>query len=195
MPSSIGVRRRDFLTTSGLALGTGALLSSCARPQAAATPAAAAPPVARAAPAPGDWAAIKAEFNLNPDLAHMAGFFLVSHPRGVRDAIDAHRRGLDDSPYEYIEANIARIETAQRAAAAEYAGAAPHELAMTDSTTMGLGVVYGGMRLRPGQEILSTTHDHMVTTQACQHRADRTGAAFRRVPLYDDPARASTPAI
>src|SRR5262249_55889945 len=143
----------------------------------------------------GDWAAIKAEFNLGPDLAHMAGFFLVSHPRAVREAIDAHRRGLDESPYEYIEANIARIETAQRAAAADYAGVAPHELAMTDSTTMGLGLVYGGMRLRPGQEILSTTHDHMVTTQACQHRADRTGAAFRRVPLYDDPARAGTAAI
>jgi selenocysteine lyase/cysteine desulfurase len=60
---------------------------------------------------------------------------------------------------------------------------------------MGLGLVYGGLKLAPGQEILSTTHDHICTTLACQHRADRSGAPFRRIALYDDPATADAEAI
>ena len=46
------------------------------------------------------WDAVREQFNLARDLIHMAGFFLASHPRPVRDAIDAHRRGLDDNPIE-----------------------------------------------------------------------------------------------
>jgi len=51
------------------------------------------------------------------------------------------------------------------------------------------------MRLKPGQEILSTTHDHIVTTMSCEHRAARSGAAFRQVQLYEDPAKTSAPAV
>ncbi len=183
------MRRRDFLLRSGLALGSTALLGAEGRAEAKRIEPAAAPPKV------GTWPEVKAEFGLAPGLAHMSGFFLASHPRVVRDAIDAHRRGLDLNPFEYVEANIARLETAVHQAAADYAGAAPDDFALTDSTTMGLGTVYGGMRLKPGQEILSTTHDHIVTIMSCQHRAARSGATYRQVPLYDDPAQASAPAI
>jgi selenocysteine lyase/cysteine desulfurase len=125
----------------------------------------------------------------------MAGFFLASHPRAVRDAIDRHRRGLDDNPFEYVEQHVAEREAAVRDAVAAYGGGSPDDYALTDSTTMGLGIVYGGMKLAPGQEILSTTHDHICTTLACEHRAARSGAAFRRIPLYDDPATADAEAI
>ena len=37
---------------------------------------------------------------------------------------------------------------------------------MTDSTTMGLGVVYGGLRLEPGDEVLTTEHDFYSTHEA-----------------------------
>ena len=46
------------------------------------------------------WESVRHQFLLAPDLIHMAGFFLASHPKPVRDAIDAHRRGLGAKPIE-----------------------------------------------------------------------------------------------
>jgi len=180
------MKRRQFLVGAGLGLGAAPLFACGAGPLASK------PPTAGAA---GSWGEIKDQFDLAPGLSHFAGFFLASHPRVVREAIEAHRRGLDANAYLYIEENVARLEMGVRQAAAEYLGASADDLAMTDSTTMGLGVVYGGLKLGPGQEILSTTHDHIVTTLACSQRAERTGAPFRQVRLYDDPAQASAGAI
>ena len=40
------------------------------------------------------------------------------------------------------------------------------EIALTDSTTMGMAVMYGGLDLQPGDEILTTTHDFFSTEDA-----------------------------
>jgi len=182
------VERRDFLL-GGIAVGAGALtLTRCGGAPVPVEPAADPPPAA-------GWPAIRGEFALDPGLVHMAGFFIASHPRAVRDAIEAHRRGLDANPYRYIEDNVARLETETRRAASSYLGVQPDELAMTDSTTMGLGTFYGGLVLREGHELLTTTHDHIVTHLALEQRATRGGHAVRKVALYDDPARADATQI
>jgi selenocysteine lyase/cysteine desulfurase len=185
--------RREFFVRG--ALGAGALaLSRCGGSPAAA------PSLAASVPAMGGafagWRAVRAEFDrLAADRVHMSGFFLVSHPRTVRDAIERHRRGLDDDPFDYVEKNVGILEPAVRQAAAEYLGGAPDDFAMTDSTTQGLGIVYGGLELRAGQEILTTTHDHIVTHLSLEYRARRTGTTVRKVALYDEPSAASVDEI
>lgn len=182
------MRRRDFLRGGGLALGASVLpFSSGARDSAAAPAPAPAKPVS----AESSWEEIRAEFDLAPDLVHMAGFYLASHPRTVRRAIERHRRGLEADPISYLDDNIERFETGLRRAAADYLAAEPDALAITDSTTMGLGLVYGGLLLAEGQEILTTTHDHMASFGALRHRARRSGAALRQVALYDAPEAAT----
>ena len=152
---------------------------------------------APAAPAstPGSWEAVRDEFALARDRVHMTGFLLVSHPRVVREAIDRHRRAFDEDPATYLEENWGHNERAVRAAATEYLGAGVDEVAMTDSTTMGLGIVYGGLELRPGQEILTTTHDHLVTHLSLEMRGKRSGVVPRKVSLYDRPEAASADEI
>jgi len=41
---------------------------------------------------------VRAQFNLSGDHIHLASFFLASHPKPVREAIDRHRRALDENP-------------------------------------------------------------------------------------------------
>jgi hypothetical protein len=72
-----------------------------------------------------------------------------------------------------------------------YLRARPTDIALTDSTTMGLGLLYGGLDLRAGQEVLTTTHDFYATHEALRLAAGRSGATMRRVALYRDPARAT----
>lgn len=171
------VDRRAFLVRSGLALGA-ALLSSQGLPL---SPASAVTPGE-----PPDWRNVRDQFPLSRDLIHLAGFFLASHPTPVREAIDRHRAGLDADPIGYWFAHETKQEAAVLQAAAAYLGVDPTEIALTDSTTMGLGLLYGGLTLSPEQEILTTTHDHYSTETSLRLRAERTGATVRRIALYED---------
>jgi selenocysteine lyase/cysteine desulfurase len=172
--------RRQFLVRTGLTLAAAALAS---------TPPDALPAAAQAPPP--DWTAVRILFDLNPDLLHFGGLYLASHPQPVRDAIDAHRRGLDDNPVDYLHQNQVRLEAETLRSAATYLGVSPTDIALTDSTTMGLGLLYSGLQLRPDQEMLTTTHDFYATHEALRLKALHSGAAVRMVRLYADSANAS----
>lgn len=128
---------------------------------------------------------MRAQFELSSDTIHMSAMLIASHPRPVREAIERHRRGLDRDPVTYLEANNTPGLNSARAAAADYLNVDRSTIALTDSTTMGVGLVYNGMRLRPGDEILSTEEDYYVTVEALRQLSERTGARVVQVPLYD----------
>jgi len=167
------VDRRLFLVRSGLALGS-SVLAARARSGG---------PV----PLPLDtWEAVRSQFDLDPDRVHMSLFYLASHPKPVRDAIEAFRKALDRNPVEYHLDNEDKLEASVLASAADYLRVSHEDLAMTDSTTMGLGLLYGGLKLREGQEILTTIHDHYACETSLKQRAERTGSTLRQIALYRD---------
>jgi isopenicillin-N epimerase len=131
------------------------------------------------------------DFALDPSYTHLTSFLLAPHPRPVREAIERHRRALDENPKVYLFERELELEGRVLEAAAAYLGASAEEIALTDSTTMGLGLVYGTFRLGEGEEVVTTEHDHYATHEALRLRAERTGATVRRVPLYRDLAQAS----
>jgi len=141
------------------------------------------PPIA----APGDdWSAVRAQFRLSPDYIHLAGLLLASHPLPVREAIEQHRTGLDQSPPLYLSAHNFRLQAEARQAAASYLGARSQDIALTDSTTMGLGLVYNGLQVRAGQELLTSTADYYATRESLRYKAARAGAVLREITLYAD---------
>src|SRR5437899_874704 len=111
---------------------------------------------------PQDWSSVRGQFALDPNLAHFAAFVLAAHPGPVRAAIDRHRAGLDADTHGYLRDDT-RLEQEARAAAATYLGVPAGEIALTDSTTMGMGLLCAGVRLRPGQTIVTTEHDFFGT--------------------------------
>src|SRR3954469_16152193 len=104
------------------------LWSSVALPAVAAAAEKAAPAVA--AP-PGDWAALRSEFELSSERVHTGLFFLATHPRAVREAIEKYRKGLDADPLGYIEEHHGELDAKVNEAAAEYLDVKPDELALT----------------------------------------------------------------
>jgi selenocysteine lyase/cysteine desulfurase len=138
-----------------------------------------------ASPLSTSWDAVRAQFNLNRTNINMACLWHASHPKPVRDAIERHRTGLDECPSEYFHENAPRLEAEVRAAAADYLRGRSDEIALTGSTTQGLATIYSGLKLRPGQEILSTEQDHIMTKNSLRLRAERTGAKVRTISLYD----------
>jgi selenocysteine lyase/cysteine desulfurase len=179
------VDRRGFLVRTGLALAAGGASWRAAEAW-----------VAEAKPlAPRSWSSIRGEFLLDPSYIHFGLLYLTSHPTSVRDAIKTHREGLDHNPVRYIQENSSQAEARVLAAAAEYLGASTGDIALTDSTTMGLGLLYNGIDLRAGQEALTTEHDFFATHESLQLKAGRSGATVRRIRLYQEPENASEDAI
>jgi selenocysteine lyase/cysteine desulfurase len=144
-----------------------------------------------AAPDLTDWGAVRAQFALSPNRIHLTSFLLAAHPQPVREAIDRHRRRLDGNPVEYLHANEGRLTAEARAAAGRFLAVPASEIALTDSTTMGLGLLYTRLALRPQDEVLTTEHDFYATHEALR----LSGAPVRRVRLYDDPRRATVDEI
>jgi selenocysteine lyase/cysteine desulfurase len=56
---------------------------------------------------------------------------------------------------------------------------------------MGLALLYGGLRLGEGTEVVTTTHDFYSTHESLRLRALRTGADIRKIRLYADARHAS----
>ena len=180
--------RRDFLVRTGLVLGSaglGGFTAGCD------TGADSPKEISQPAVAAGSWTGVRAQFDLDPKLRHFSAFYLASHPRPIREVIDRHRQGLDMDPAGYLHENQIGLEGAVVQAAASYLSARPEDVALTDSTTMGLGLLYGGLAIRPGQEILTTEHDFYSTHESLRLRAQRDEVKLRRVRLYDEPAQAS----
>ena len=142
-----------------------------------------------------DWSSVRRQFRLAPGLIHLGAFLLASHPAAVRKAIERHRRELDANPVDYLHEHWIPNEARVLAAAAGYLGASPRDIALTDSTTMGLSLLYAGLDVRPGQELLTTTHDFFVTHEALETKARRSGATVRKITLYDRPETAAESAI
>ncbi|MGH9837820.1 MAG: aminotransferase class V-fold PLP-dependent enzyme [Blastocatellia bacterium] len=172
------INRRRFLATTGFSVAAGAL--SAARPSAS--------PTFASEPQTGlpDWAAVRDQFDLARDYIHLSSFFLASHPRQVREAIEQHRRAIDENPFLYLEKRLFEMPGPVHAAAAEYLGGKPDEVALTNSTTMGLAFVYHGLPIKAGQEILTTTHDHYVHHESIRLAAEKAGASVRKISLFDD---------
>ncbi len=141
-----------------------------------------------------DWLAIRALFPLAPDWTHLSSFLFVSHPKPVADAIDHFRKKLDsDATWIEIAAFSdaeGRPFTAVKRALADYIGGSPTEIALTSNTTTALAMVYHGLRIRQGQEVLTTEHDHYSHHESIRYAAARSGCGVRYIALFDTPAAA-----
>lgn len=135
------------------------------------------------------WEGVRAQFNLNPAYTHLGLFYIASHPRPVRDAIEEYRRMIDSNPlitveramFEKPEDNLpARVEKV----IADYIGGRADDIALTQNTTAGLALIYHGLSLKAGDEVLTTDHDHIVHHEAIRLSTDRNGATWRKIPLF-----------
>jgi selenocysteine lyase/cysteine desulfurase len=183
--------RRAFLAAQGAAAGAflvpGRLLAAVE----ASTP---------STPKLDDWAKVRSQFRLAPQYLHFAGFFIATHPAPVREAIDAWRKALDENPFLVVEQGLfedeaKNVQSRVREAAAAYLGGKPDEVCLTQNTTTGLALVYHGLPLKPGQEILTTEHDHFSHHESIRLAAERSGASYRKIPLFAESAKASVDEI
>jgi selenocysteine lyase/cysteine desulfurase len=172
--------RRNFLISGSLSFAAGAF----------------SPFLVQAKPkesAPADlknWDSVRREFQLAPDYIHLALFFLASHPRQVRQAIERYRDAIDANPLLTVDSALFEpvgggLPLQVCRAIANYIGGDAQDIALTQNTTTGLALLYHGLPLREGDEILTTTHDHYVHHESIRLATARCGATWRKIALFD----------
>ena len=127
-------------------------------------------------------------FRLDPAWTHFASFLFVSHPRPVREAIERYARHLDENPTwvdDLFENRADNMLLRAKNALAGYVNGRAADIALTPNTTTGLALLYNGLRIAPGQEIVTTAHDHYVHHESIRRACEKSGATFRFVPLYE----------
>ncbi|CRM15921.1 MULTISPECIES: pyoverdine-tailoring periplasmic protein PvdN [unclassified Pseudomonas] len=140
------------------------------------------------------WTGLKQLFNQDPDYLHFSNFLVASHPKPVREAIERYRAQIDRNPGLAMDWDLQETwkrEGQVREWAGRYLQATPAQIALTGSTSEGLAMIYGGIKVRPGQEILTTVHEHYATQNVLDYRALKEGTQVRRIKLFESAHRVS----
>ncbi|MDB5429896.1 MAG: aminotransferase [Caulobacter sp.] len=155
------------------------------------------PAVSVEPPAPGgvDWAAVRGQWSMAPEEVNLSAMLFASNPRIVRDAINRHRMALDARPVTYLERNNRPLQNAARAAAGQYFGTPGGDVALCENTTEGVSLLYAGINVRYGDEVLTTTHDYYVTHESLRMSLARTGGVLRKIQLFEASERTNAAEI
>ncbi|MCS4312513.1 selenocysteine lyase/cysteine desulfurase [Pseudomonas sp. BIGb0381] len=140
------------------------------------------------------WTGFKQLFNQDPDYLHFSNFLVASHPRPVREAIERYRAQIDRNPGLAMDWDLEETwkrEGQVREWAGRYLKAAPPQIALTGSTSEGLAMIYGGIKVRPDQEILTTVHEHYATQNVLDFRVIKEGTQVRRITLFERASQVS----
>ena len=193
------MKRKEFLKmTAGLAGGIaglpvmGRFSGAATRVPAATGPAATAPitsaPVAdllAQAAAAGDeefyWKLVRDQFILDPEWTFLNFGGLGSCPLPVLDALVAFTRaeerapsaGHDEKPWQDVKEKLARSlgPTCRK-----------EDLGLIGGATEGVNVIVNGLALKKGDEVITSTHEHVAVHSALLNRMQRDGIAIR---LFD----------
>jgi len=152
-------------------------------------------PQALAAPATDDpWTGLKQLFNQDPDYLHFSDFPVATHPKPVREGIERYRAQIDRNPGLAMDWDLQETwkrEGQVREWAGRYLKATPPQIALTGSTSEGLAMIYGGIKVRPDQEILTTVHEHYATEYSLDFRVRKEQTQVRKIRLFDSANRVS----
>lgn len=92
------------------------------------------------------------------------------------------QRELEAHPAAFLD-RAQEGRTRSRVALAEFLGTAPENLALVTNVTAGINVVARSMRLKAGDEILSTNHEYGSINGAWSFMAHRRGFRYINYPL------------
>lgn len=122
------------------------------------------------------WAEVRKQFLVTDGIFMNTGTW-GALPLAVLEAVEAHMRA-----FETVFHQVPFDAHALRDQLAALVGSPPENLAFTRNTTEGMNVVARGLDLRPGDEILLTTQEHVGGRCCWELVAARHGLGLRQFP-------------
>jgi selenocysteine lyase/cysteine desulfurase len=120
------------------------------------------------------WREIQQAFTVNRSYVNLNNGGVCPSPRVVQEAMKRYLDLSNEAPVHTMWNLLEpQVESVRRGLAREF-GCDPEEIAITRNASEGLETVQLGLDLRPGDEVLTTTHDYprMLTTWRQRERRD-----------------------
>ena len=115
-------------------------------------------------------------FGLDPDVLHLNhGAFGVA-PAAVRRSAAAWRERAERNPHRFNRVELSGLIAAARERAAGFLGVGPSRAAWVRNVSEGVSAVLGSLDLRPGDELVTSTHGYGAVRKALSRHAARAGA-------------------
>lgn len=122
-------------------------------------------------------------WDLDPSVTFLNHGSYGACPRPVLEAQRALIDHLESDPVRFLSREFEPRLDAARAAVAAFLHADPAGLVVVPNATTGVATVLGSLRLRPGDELLTTDHEYNATLNALASVADRARARVVRAPI------------
>ena len=117
-------------------------------------------------------------FLLRPDVVFLNHGSFGACPRPVFEAYQAWQLELERQPVEFLGRRFNDLMREARAALAGYLGAQAGDLVYVPNATTGINIVARSLRLREGDEVLSTTHEYGAMDRAWRFVCGKAGAHY-----------------
>jgi selenocysteine lyase/cysteine desulfurase len=148
------------------------------------------PPSRGQAPALSEaWRSLSGQFQLSPDGAYFNTAGLGASPRVVTDRVKAMMDREEAAPSPgHSEEDWARIRG--KCAALLGPACSPDEIAFVGNATEGINAILNGLPLSAGDEVLTSTHEHVALAIPLLHKMKAAGIAL--ATFEPDPASAGS---
>ncbi len=140
------------------------------------------------------WRQVRASFACSPTLINLNNGGVCPAPRAAMEALDHYNRMCNEAPSYYMWRILDQDREPLRMNLARLAACSKEELALCRNATEALNTVIFGLPLKPGDEVVVSTHDYPNMANAWKQRALRDGVklvhADPQLPSEDEEAMA-----
>lgn len=136
------------------------------------------------------WSDIQSQFLFDPGITYMNTGTEGSAPKPVFDDYVRILKQFTASPTQatFHDDDLNYFQENNREKVAQFVGAEKDEIVLTGNTTMGINTVLFGLDYAPGDEIITTLHDHIAEISPSKVLRERRDVKFTQLEL-GSPAR------
>ena len=133
------------------------------------------------------WSGVRGQFSFEPDITYLNNGSIGVPPQEVANAVIEGYLKMSANPAVQEYAMIDEIEATVRPQMASFIGADRDEVAFTRNATESLNIMANGLELKPGDEILTTTHEHAAGLDPWLLKSQRDGVIVRQIRVPSPP--------
>lgn len=122
-------------------------------------------------------------FLLEPGIAFLNHGSFGACPRPVFEEYQQIQRELERQPVRFLGREFLERMAGARAALARYLGADADDLVYVPNATTGLNIVARSLKMKPGDEVLSTDHEYGALDRTWKFLCEKAGAKYIRAPI------------
>jgi isopenicillin-N epimerase len=122
-------------------------------------------------------------FLLDPAVIFLNHGSFGACPRPVFEEYQRWQRELERQPVEFLGRRFNDLMRAARSALGDFVGADADDVTYVTNATVGLNVVARSIKLRPGDEVLTTDHEYGALDRTWRFLCEKQGAKYVRQPV------------